>query len=58
MTSSDCRRTRRIHLLTDAGLGYLKSMTNLQRIEIAGTKVSESKILELKAALPNLTVYR
>ena len=43
---------------TDAGLVHLKRMTNLSKLEIRGTRVTDAGVRELQQALPGLTIYR
>jgi hypothetical protein len=44
--------------VTDAGLGALKRLPRLQRLELIGTAVSEAVIQDLRRSRPGLVVVR
>jgi len=44
--------------VTDAGLEHLKGLTSLQRLSLDGTRVTDAAVASLRAALPNLQIYR
>ena len=43
--------------ITDASIPHLKKLTNLQRVDIVGTKISAQGKQELQAAMPGLKIY-
>ena len=44
--------------VTDAGLVHLKGMTKLERLYLAGTKVTTTGVADLKKALPNCRIRK
>ena len=44
--------------ITDAGLGHLTGLTNLQELRLSGTQVTDAGVAELKQALPKCKIYR
>ena len=44
--------------ITDAGLVHLKGLTGLQTLNLAGTKVTDAGVAELKKALPNCEIIK
>ena len=51
---SDCPQNR-IHL-TDAGLVYLEELTNLERLSLCDTQVTDKGVEKLQQALPNCEI--
>ena len=43
--------------ITDASIPHLKELTNLQRVDIVGTKISPQGKKDLQAAMPGLKIY-
>ena len=44
--------------ITDAGLVHLKGMTNLQSLDLGGTKITDAGVADLKKALPNCEIEK
>lgn len=44
--------------ITDAGLDHIKKMSNLKRLELSHTQVTDAGFASLKAALPNCEINR
>ena len=44
--------------VTDAGLEYLKELTQLQQLDLDGTQVTDAGVTKLQQALPNCEIER
>jgi hypothetical protein len=44
--------------ITDAGLVHLKGLTSLVTLRLVGTRVTDSGVMDLQKALPNVTIVR
>ena len=44
--------------ITDAGLVYLKGLTNLQYLNLGFTKITDAGVADLQKALPDCKIYK
>jgi hypothetical protein len=44
--------------VTDVGLLHLKNLTRLEELQLENTKVTATGVVELKKALPKVTIVR